>query len=677
MTDKTYRHWKPKTDSNGIVWCHLDVQDSSANILSAEVLDEFHELLGAYIEHPPTGLIILSDKSNGFIAGANIKEFTTIENEAQAMEMLARGHKVFDRLEALTCPTVSLIKGFCLGGGLELALACNYRIALESEKTRIGLPEVMLGIHPGFGGTMRLIRLIGPLKALPLILQGKTVDASEARRLGIVDYVVPDRHFLDAAPALIRKRPRIRRASKMESLPGKSVFRPLLAHYLRQQLKARVRQEHYPAPYALIDIWERAGGDDNSLLRAEISSVARLASHPASRNLVRVYLLQERLKSMGSGKDCNAEHLHVVGAGVMGGDIAAWCALQGMNVTLQDRKPEYIAPAIKRAFELFRGKLKKPARIRPVMDRLVPDIEAVHLEKADVIIEAIIEKAEAKIALFKQLEPRMKPEAILATNTSSIPLEVLGESLADPQRLVGIHFFNPVSRMQLVEIVHAANTGPEWIERAASFCRQIGRLPLPVKSSPGFLVNRILTPYLVETMLMLEEGVMPELIDRTALDFGMPMGPVELADTVGLDICLSVARNLGGETSIAIPDKLVQMVELGKLGKKTGSGYYQYKNGKPVKQKLEAIDAQSTDIEDRLILRIVNECVACLREEIVEDADLLDAGMIFGTGFAPFRGGPLNYARDRGYRVIVDRLVTLSEKHGSRFTPDEHWQALL
>lgn len=678
MNEKSYKHWKPVTDANKIVWCHLDVQDSSANILSAEVLDEFNELLTAIAANPPAGVVILSDKTSGFIAGANIKEFTTIETEAQAVTMLVRGHTAFNKLDALACPTVSLINGFCLGGGMELALACNYRIALDSDKTRLGLPEVLLGIHPGFGGAMRLIRLIGPVKAMPLMLQGRTLDANAARKLGLVDYVVPERHFLKSATDIIRKRPQPRRASKLEALPGKSPFRQLMANYLRRQLKGKIKQEHYPAPYALVDIWEHSGGNEKALLSAEITSVASLVYNPSSRNLVRVYLLQERLKAIGAAsKDFKAEHVHVVGAGVMGGDIAAWCALQGMTVSLQDREPQYIAPAIKRAYGLFSSKLKKPRPIQAVMDRLVPDIQARHLEKADVLIEAIIEKAEAKIGLYTQMEPRMKPGAILATNTSSIPLEVLGKSLSHPERLVGIHFFNPVAKMQLVEIVYSANTAPVWIDRAAAFCRAIGRLPLPVKSSPGFLVNRILTPYMMEAMLLYDEGVMPELIDRVALDFGMPMGPVELADTVGLDICLSVARNLGEKINIQVPAKLVKMVAAGTLGRKTGSGFYQYKNGKPVKNRQISDTNMNLDIEDRLILRIVNECVACLRDKIVDDADLLDAGMIFGTGFAPFRGGPMNYANTRGYRAIVDRLTNLSQKYGDRFKPDEYWQSML
>jgi 3-hydroxyacyl-CoA dehydrogenase/enoyl-CoA hydratase/3-hydroxybutyryl-CoA epimerase len=676
MSSASYKHWKLETDAHGIVWCHIDVEGSSTNILSAEVLDEFSDLLDKLAAELPKGLIILSDKTNGFIAGADIREFTRIESPEDAMVMLKRGQSAFDKLDALACPTLTLINGFCLGGGMELALACDYRIVLDNDRTKLGLPEVLLGIHPGFGGTMRLVRLLGPLKAMPLMLQGRTVDPRTAKKLGMVDYVVPERQFMASAPALILRHPAPKRAGKLAILLNQKPLRKLFAHYLRKQTAKKVSPENYPAPFALINIWEHSADNDKAFLKSEAESVARLASNEASRNLVRVYFLQERLKSIGARKDFNVENVHVIGAGVMGGDIAAWCVLQGLKVGLQDREPKFIAPAIKRAAALYAKKLKQPRLVQAAMDRLLPDIGASNVGKADVVIEAIIEKTEAKTALYQQIEPRLKNNAILATNTSSIALEILGKSLTDPARLVGIHFFNPVAQMQLVEIIHAGNTAPEWIDRAASFCRQIGRLPLPVKSSPGFLVNRILTPYLIETMLLYQEGVAPELIDKIAVDFGMPMGPVELADTVGLDICLSVARNLSEKISIPIPELLEQMVDKGTLGRKTGSGFYQYKKGKPEKKRIDTTALPVGDIEDRLILRMLNECVACLREGIVEDADLLDAGMIFGTGFAPFRGGPLFYAKKRGYLNLSVRLGVLHEKYGERFKPDPYWESL-
>ncbi|MEX2353877.1 MAG: 3-hydroxyacyl-CoA dehydrogenase NAD-binding domain-containing protein [Gammaproteobacteria bacterium] len=676
MNDKTYKHWKLETDEHGIVWCHIDVSGASTNILSAEVLDEFSDLLDNLAASPPKGLVILSDKTNGFIAGADIREFTRIESPEDAMQMLKRGQSAFDKLDALSCPTLSLINGFCLGGGMELALACDYRIVLENDRIKLGLPEVLLGIHPGFGGTMRLVRLLGPMQAIPLMLQGRTVNPRTAGKLGLVDYVVPERQFMASATKLILRRPTPKKAGKLVRLLNLNPFRKLLARFLRYQTAKKVRLEHYPAPFSLIDVWEQFGDNEKTFLKGEAESVARLASNTTSRNLVRVYFLQEKLKSIGADKDFSVDNVHVVGAGVMGGDIAAWCAMQGMRVGLQDREPKYIAPAIQRAWKLYSKKLKHPRLVQAVMDRLMPDIAARNIDKADVVIEAIIENAEAKAGLFKEIEPRLKDQAILATNTSSIALEVLNRDLQDPARLVGIHFFNPVAKMQLVEIIHAETTGQEWVDRAAAFCRQIGRLPLPVKSSPGFLVNRVLTPYLMETMVMYEEGIMPELIDKVAVDFGMPMGPIELADTVGLDICLSVARNLSEKIDIPIPDLLVQMVDKGTLGKKTGSGFYEYKQGKPRKKSVDTTGQSLTDIEDRLVLRMLNECVACLREGIVEDEDLLDAGMIFGTGFAPFRGGPMFYAKERGYLNLAVRLGVLNKKYGERFKPDPYWEEL-
>ncbi len=673
---KKYLNWKAETDDEGILWCHLDVPDRSANVLSSAVLEEFERFITDVEADLPLGLVILSDKQSGFIAGANIDEFISIKDSEEALEYTRRIHKLFNRLEALACPSLSLIHGFCLGGGLELALACRYRVALDDPKTRIGLPEVLLGIHPGFGGSMRMIRQIGALQAMPLMLAGRAVDGRKALKLGLIDRLVPERQLHRAARAMIRQQVPQKKASAWARLAGHNMLRPLVAGFMRRELRRKANKEHYPAPFALIDVWEKHGGDEKDMLDAEARSIAKLFITDSSRNLVRLYKLQERLKSKDSEVDFKAQHVHVIGAGVMGGDIAAWCVLQGLSVTLQDREPKFIAPAMKRAHKLFKRKLKQTRLITAAMDRLIPDHKALGVEKADVIIEAIVENAEAKITLFKELEPRIKDTAILASNTSSIPLDDISRQLKAPERLIGIHFFNPVAKMQLVEVVHSASTSSAWLDRATAFCRQISRLPVPVKSSPGFLVNRILTPYLLEAVALWEEGVTAEQIDRTAKSFGMPMGPVELADTVGLDICLSVAKNMADTLNITIPDTLQQMVDKGHLGKKSGRGFYTYDKGKPGKNKNAPLSSM-TDIEDRMILRILNECAACLREQIVEDADLLDAGMVFGTGFAPFRGGPMHYARARGLEDVVAGLAGLEAKYGERFSPDASWQALI
>ena len=676
--NKQCKNWHLETDEDEIVWLHFDKANSGTNVFSSDVFDEFFVILDHLAELNPKGLIILSDKENGFIAGANIEEFTQLESKEEALELIRVGQSAFDKLEALTFPTLSLINGFCLGGGMEMSLACDYRIALDDPKTRLGLPEVLLGIHPGWGGTMRMPRLIGAPAAMDLMLSGRTVNARAAKKMGIVDKITAQRHLKRAAKMLILRRPKKSQPGKLVSFANSAVARPLLAKYLRKQVAKRAPQAHYPAPYALIDLWEKYGGDERSMLLEEAVSVAGLMSEGTAQNLVRVYFLQERLKSLGKGVDFQPKHVHVIGAGIMGGDIAAWCAFKGMTVTLQDREPKFIAPAIKRAHALFKKRLKVPHLVQAAKDRLIPDHKGLGVKNADVVIEAIIENKEAKQALFSQIEPLLKPETILATNTSSIPLDELSETLKQPDRLVGIHFFNPVAKMQLVEIVEGNNTSEENKNKAAKFCRCIDRLPLPVKSSPGFLVNRILMPYLMEAVKLLEEGVPGQVIDKAATDFGMPMGPIHLADTVGLDICLSVAEILGAALGLNVPEALRKKVEAGELGVKSGQGFYQYQKGKQVKTKTAANSSgqQTDDIADRLVLQMLNESIACLREGVIEDHDLLDVGMIFGTGFAPFLGGPMHYMEQRGRQVIIDRLKELEGKYGKQFAADAGWKTV-
>lgn len=678
MSNKQWKNWHLETDEDDVIWLHFDKAESSTNVFSADVFAEFFEILDQLSGINPKGLIILSDKESGFIAGANIEEFTQLESEEQALELIRVGQSAFDKLEALPFPTLSLINGFCLGGGLEMSLACDYRIALDEPKTRLGLPEVLLGIHPGWGGTMRLPRLIGAPAAMDLMLSGRTVNARAAKKLGIVDRIAPQRHLKRAAKVLILKRPAISASGKIRAIANTRVVRPLLAKYLRKQVAKRAPEKHYPAPYALIDLWEKYGGDEKTMLMEEAISVAQLVSGATAQNLVRVFLLQERLKSLGKGVDFQPKHVHVIGAGIMGGDIAAWCALKGLTVTLQDREPKFIAPAIKRAHALFKKRLKAPHLVQAAKDRLIPDQQGSGVKSADVMIEAIIENKEAKQELFSQIESLLKPDTILATNTSSIPLDELSETLQQPDRLVGIHFFNPVAKMQLVEIVEGENTSQENKNKAAKFCRCIDRLPLPVKSSPGFLVNRILMPYLMEAVKLLEEGVPAQVIDRAATDFGMPMGPILLADTVGLDICLSVAEILGEALGLNVPEALRKKVKAGKLGVKSGQGFYQYKKGKQMKTKVNVdnSDSHSEDIADRLILQMLNESIACLREGVIGNMDLVDVGMIFGTGFAPFRGGPMHYMEQRGRQDIVDRLKELEGQYGERFAADAGWQTI-
>jgi 3-hydroxyacyl-CoA dehydrogenase / enoyl-CoA hydratase / 3-hydroxybutyryl-CoA epimerase len=408
----------------------------------------------------------------------------------------------------------------------------------------------------------------------------------------------------------------------------------------------KARREHYPAPYAILELWKKYDGNPFAAVNDPSCSIETLFAHPTTQNLIRIFFLQERMKSLGKEIEFAPRHVHVVGAGVMGGDIAAICAMRGLTVTLQDTGPDRLAPAVKRAARLFERRLRDPRRVRDALDRLIPDASGAGAARADVIIEAIFENLQAKRELFARLESAAKPEAILATNTSSLKLADIATALHDPARLVGIHFFNPVPQLQLVEVVSSDTTDQVNAKKAAAFVRFIDKLPLPVKDSPGFLVNRVLGPYMQNALRMLDEGHKPETLDAAMEAFGMPMGPAELADTVGLDICLAagkaLSKNLSSEKEV--PQVLANKVALGHLGKKTGQGIYRWENGKAVKGQPDAFDRQ---LIDALIEPYLDEARAALADGIVADAELVDAGLIFGTGFAPFRGGPLHYLETR------------------------------
>ncbi len=663
-------------DADNVAWLHFNKRDSSANVLSAAVLEAFYAELLRLTEMAPRGLVLLSDKANGFIAGADVHEFARLENRDQALAAIQRGQEVFDRLAALPFPSVALIHGFCLGGGLEMALACRYRIARDDAATRLGLPEVRLGIHPGFGGSARLVPLVGAPRAMDLMLSGRSIDARRARGMGIVDYALPERHLQEAARRLILEPPPPRRATRLQRLSNHPWARPALASLFRRQVGKKARPEHYPAPYALIDLWREHGDDPRAMMHAEAESVADLIVNPTAQNLIRAFQLQEALKALGRDSSFRPRHVHVVGAGIMGGDIAAWCALRGMQVTLSDQSPERIAPAIKRAAALFKAKLKRPQPIQAAMDRLMPDHRGLGVARADVVIEAIFEDAQAKRELYRRIEPQMQSHALLATNTSSLPLQQLREGLQRPGRLIGLHFFNPVAKMQLVEIVRDEHSDETCVSQAIGFTRRIDRLPLPVSSTPGFLINRILMPYLLEAVELETEGIPASEIDRQALAFGMPMGPIKLADTVGLDICLHVAEILSVHLETDVPQRLRDLVARGRLGRKSGHGFYRYNKGKAVKQKLPRGYQSDAGIMDRMLLRLLNEVVACLREGVVADTDQLDAGMIYGTGFAPFRGGPCHYIRSIGADILYQKLQAFEQSHGRRFRPDTGWDEM-
>ena len=669
-----FNHWKTSLDDSGIVTLTLDRANSSVNALSREVLDELGQIVERLSIEKPAGVLIHSAKPGGFAVGADIKQFVEYAKAGTVLENIENGQRVFESLARLPCPTVAAIHGACMGGGTELVLACRQRIAADDEKTRIGLPEVMLGIHPGWGGTARLPRLIGALDALPVMLTGKALSAKRAVALGVVDRLAPPNELLAEARALLR-RPHARPAAQRLKAWATNTWpaRQILAPMVLKQTAAKVRKEHYPAPFALINVWQRGGSSIQQRLKLEARSVAKLAETSTARNLIRIFLLQERLKGQGSGVEHGIEHVHVVGAGVMGGDIAAWAAFKGFQVTLQDREMKFIQPALDRARALYEKKLKTPEKVEEATRRLRADVEGQGVAAADLAIEAIYENAEAKQALYATIEPQFQADEILASNTSSIPLDELRQGLKAPQRFLGLHFFNPVAQMPLVEVVRHDGLDPEVEKRALAFCKAIGKLPVAVKGTPGFLVNRILMPYLLEAIRLYNEGVPGPVLDKEAKKFGMPMGPIELADTVGLDVCASVGKELAPFLGLELPPGIEDKLAAGKRGKKDGQGFYVWQEGKPQKPEVDPDYAAPADLQERMLLPMVNEAVACLADGVVDDADLLDAGVIFGTGFAPFRGGPIQYVRSEGAAVIKGKLERLAQRHGERFAPKQGW----
>ena len=667
------RHWRAQLRDDGALVLNFDRADAAVNAFSQDALIELDTALERIVIDPPKALVIASGKASGFIAGADLKEFQEFDRKGTVNDAIARGQTTFQKLASLPCPTVAAIHGFCMGGGTEISLACRYRVASSDASTRIGLPEVQLGIFPGWGGSSRLPQLVGAPAAMDMMLTGRALSAKAARGIGLVDKVAEPAALIDTAASLALKGTRLPFKQRMLAWSTNTfAARKLLAPQMVKQVARKVPKAFYPAPYALIATWQRSGGKPiRARLAAERKAVVKLAGSSTARNLIRIFFLTERMKALGKG-DAGIRHVHVIGAGVMGGDIAAYAAYKGFDVTLQDREQRFIDPAMTRAQALFEKKVKDPAKRPEVAARLKSDLNGDGVPNADLVIEAIIENPDAKRDLYQLVEPRMKADALLTTNTSSIPLDDLRGHIARPAQFAGLHYFNPVAQMPLVEIIHHDGMDAETERRLAAFCKALGKFPVPVAGTPGFLVNRVLFPYMLEAATAYAEGVPGAAIDKAAVKFGMPMGPIELIDTVGLDVAAGVSKELAPFLGLEVPAALAT-VEAGKRGKKDGQGIYAWENGKPKKPELPAGYVAPDDLEDRLILPLLNEAVACLHDGVVSDADLLDAGVIFGTGFAPFRGGPIQHIRAVGADALLARLTALQAKYGARFAPRAGW----
>ncbi len=649
---KDLKDWRFEIDFEDIAWAVFDRQGESMNSLghrpTLELASIISKVEDAADKGEVRGLVIISGKDN-FIAGADIREFDNLGDTEQVAEAVTATIDLFDRIEKLRVPVVAAIHGYCLGGGLELAMACHYRIADREEGTRLGFPEVKLGIFPGLNGTVRSIELAGAMSAMQMMLTGRMLRPGPARAIGIVDQLVPTHHRLRwaARKAVLQKR-KSKGAAWWKKLLRKAPFREFLVKQMRKKTAEKVREDHYPAPFKLIELFSEFGDSRRRMKAAETRLFAPLMTSDTARNLRRVFRLTEMLKSEAPKGTFEPLRVHVVGAGTMGADIAAWCVVCGMQASLQDLNDDQLKKAMVRAKNLFKKRFRTKRDVDAAVARLISDKDGKHIARADVIIEAIVEKLEIKQKVFADLETKIRPGAVLATNTSSLKIEDIAQSLKDPARLIGLHFFNPVPQLPLVEVIMGAGSREAEVRKGCAFVTAIRKFPLIVKSCPGFLVNRVLAPYMLDAVRRYQEGEPREKIDQAALNFGMPMGPLELCDVVGLDICKHVAETLG--LGPVADSELDRLVVNGKLGKKTGEGFYVWEKGKPKRQKVSFDEDDLVTLGRDLVKPLIDECERALSERIVESADHVDAGVIFGTGFAPFRGGPLHY-RNRDKRA--------------------------
>jgi 3-hydroxyacyl-CoA dehydrogenase/enoyl-CoA hydratase/3-hydroxybutyryl-CoA epimerase len=685
--------------AGGIVHLVMDHPERRVNVLDEQALADLESVLGSLTGRPDlAGVVVVSGKPGSFIAGADIEAIGSITDREQALALIRRAHAAFGRLASLPVPTVAAIDGVCLGGGAELTLACDSRIASEEPRTQIGFPEVLLGIVPGFGGCVRLPRLIGLPVALDLILTGRALDARRAEKAGLIARSVPAAWLIDRAHERVRvlagrsgraRRDAYRpRGAAAWLLSRSAIGRGIALQQARRQTLGRVGA-HYPAPLAAIDVIAHTiGRPIEDGLAIEASRVADLLIGPTCKNLVRIFELSELAKKAPVAdraiEPAPVRELLLVGAGIMGGGIAEIASRSGVRVRLRDLKPEALTKALQTARDLIneRGRRRgASARDRDAqLARIFPTLELTGAGRADLALEAVVEDLEIKRRVFGELEVRVGPEALLATNTSSLSVDALAAGLRHPERLCGLHFFNPVHRMPLIEVVKGTRTSDRALATAVAFARRLGKTPVVVNDAPGFVVNRVLMPYLREAMFLLEEGFELSDIDAAMRRFGMPMGPFQVLDEVGLDVALKVA----GVLSKAFPDRMTPaaaldtLVAAGRLGRKTGLGFYRHR-GRKRERDAHLRDILGLDparrgampdlLSERMALAMVNESARCLEDGVTRTAGEIDLAMVFGAGFPPFRGGPLRYADTLGLPAVHARLMSLHAEKGARYAP--------
>ncbi len=650
VTMDKFKHLQTDIDPQRIFWLGLDVQDKKINLLNAEVFTELEQVCGQLRTLDVQGLVLYSAKPGSFIAGADLKMLYDRDQQPM-LNYLQQGQRVLQAFEELPFPTLALIEGHCLGAGLELALAMNYRIAADTPNTCFGLPEVNLGLHPAFGGIARTAAKAGVLAAMEFMLSGRSLQPAEALQKKLIDALIDTQTspepLRNTAVNYLQQRPAPKHAPVSRHLLSNPAARILLSRQLRRQLEQKnIDAAQYPAPYALITLWQKHGSNHCSMRPDETQSVLKLSHTETANNLIRLFFQANRIKAQAKPELFHPQRVHVMGAGIMGRDIAAWCAARGMQVSLQDNDPAALEQALEHAQRFFGQACEQDKAQQEVMQsRLCTD--AAGIKTADVVIDATSDKLADKQELLAAIEELARPDALITTTTSLLPLERLASVMLRPERLIGLHFLNPAVSLQLVEVIQVPDTtDPRLLAQAMAFLRHIDKLPLPVRNTPGYLINRILFRYILQGIRLYQQDVPPAVIDKAGRDFGIPLGPLEMADQFGLDFCRQMSEQLAkASTTLTVPERLIEMVNAGKLGEKNGSGFYRYRNGRTLKLERVRWDGNLAALQDKLIGQMLEEAAMCLEDGVIEDPDLLDAAVVFGIGFAPFRGGPLRYAQ--------------------------------
>ena len=641
-TGKDLMHWLANIDEDGIAWLYLQTVGKSVNVLNNAVMTELECLLDRLENKKDLrGVALLSGKKGGFVYGADIHEFETLKTASEVANHMLYVHGLFNRIEALPVPSCVGVDGIAVGGGLEIALTFDRLFITSSSKTKLGFPEVNLGIMPGYGGSGRAYGRIGTKAVLDMMVSGRPIGSIDAIKTGLADELVdkPDDLEKSMREWIIGCNGEKPIFTELETEADATAIAAAKDKYLK-----RLRSDHTPAPAAIIEHVENFGHDKSAMSASEIDVFPNLMVSSASKNLRRVFYLTDAVRKSARGES-GIKRMHVVGAGVMGGDIAAIGAMAGLDVTLTDMNDAAIVGAIARAKKLFERRLKSDEKVALALARLRTDLDGNGATDADLIIEAVAEKLEVKQAVFKNLEAVSKASAILATNTSAIPLEDIATALNGPERLIGLHFFNPVPVLPLVEVIWSKYSDPEIVSRGMQFAGQIGKMPVRCKSAPGFLVNRALLPYIFKAIEAVAGGEKADHIDEALVDFGMPMGPIELADQIGLDVCLDVGIVLGmpPATKVLLDEKC----RTGTIGRKSGSGFYEWDGNRAIRAHQSKDPRVMAAIAKNMLAPMIEECRQAVDENVVDTADSADAGMIFGIGFPGFRGGPLNWSKEQ------------------------------